>query len=94
MEAALQGLGNFIDGVKITFCRRPARRGQIHPPPPLPAAQVQTVIPQKRGSFLKVKEQRLGFVALGCMAAGFQDTPPWDTSAMVAHDGTDLARAS
>lgn len=94
MEAALQVLGNFIDSVKITVCRRPARRGQIHPPPPLPGAQVRIVFPQKRRSFFKVKEQRLGFMPLGCMAAGFQDTPPGNTSAVVAHDGTNLARTS
>jgi hypothetical protein len=92
MEAALQVIGNCVDTVKITVCWRPARGGQVNPPPPFPGPQIRTVGPEQRGAFFKVKEQGFGFMALRCMAAGFEDAPPGNAAPMVAHDGTYLAR--
>lgn len=94
MEAALQVLGNCVDTVKITLRWRPAPGGQVNPPPPFAGPQIRTVIPGQRGAFFKVEEQGFGFMALRCVAAGFQDAPPRDAAPVVAHDGTDLARAA
>jgi len=94
MEPALQVLRNCINTVKITVRWRPACGGQVHPPPSLAGPEIGTVVAGERSAFFKVEEQGLGLMALRRMAAGLQDTPPGNGAPMVAHDGTDLARAA
>ena len=94
MEPALQLLGNSVDTVKITVRWCPAGGIQVHPPPSLPGPEIRTEGANKRGALFKVKEQGLGFMALGRVAAGLQDAPPGNAAPMVAHDVPDLARAT
>jgi hypothetical protein len=94
MEPPLQVLRNCVNAVKITLRWRPARGGQVHPPPPLAGPEIGIVITDERGAFFKVKEQGLRLVPLRRMAAGFQDAPPGSAAPMVAHHGTDLPRAT
>ena len=93
MKPALQPVGYRVDTVKIAVGGRPACGCQVYPPTAFPRPEKGFIRAGERRALIKVEEESLGLVPFGRMAARLQDAPPWDTAAIVAHDGPHLPRS-
>lgn len=91
MKLALQLLRHRIHPVEILSIGCPARRLEVHPPPAFSGALPLPVGAGQRRPFIKVAAQRVCLVSFGGVSTRFQDPPPRDATAVVAHDRTDLA---
>jgi hypothetical protein len=94
MEPPLQPLGDPVDAVKVTLRGRPPRLRQVDLPAPLAGPEEIHVAANKRGPFLEVKGQGLGFQALGCFSTCPEHPPPGYGTAVVAHHGAHLPRTA